>query len=283
MIDSSFLKQLDKFSLIINKKVTSNYAGQRESRAIGSGLIFKDHTNYSLGDDFRNINWNIYARLNKLFIKRYEEERNLTVHVIVDFSGSMDYGKKIRKSEYASMVGLGYAYIAMKNNEKFVLSTFSDKLEVFRPKKGVKQLATIIDYLERKKAGGVSSFYTSLIKYKNLINSKSLIVVISDFLYDIKEIRDVLVRLGHNEIKLIQVLDPVEKKMNLEGDYDLVDAESSNILRTFINPFLRKKYQNKLGEHNDKIIQVCNNLRANFYSVTTDQPIFDVFYYSLLN
>ena len=73
---------------------------------------------------FRNIDWKVYGRTGKYYVKQFEEERNMTVHVIVDSSASMDYGKRISKFEYASMIGLGYAYMALKNNEKFNFSTF---------------------------------------------------------------------------------------------------------------------------------------------------------------
>ena len=121
--------------LVINKKITSSFVGERRSESAGSGLIFKDHSPYVFGDDFKHIDWKVYAKTDKLFVKRYEEDRNLTVHIVIDFSGSMDFGSKVKKFEYASMIGLGFAHIALRNNEKFVLTTFDDKLDFFRAKK----------------------------------------------------------------------------------------------------------------------------------------------------
>ncbi len=278
MITTEFLKQLDKFSLVVNKRVTSSFIGERRADIAGTGLVFKDYSNYSLGDDFRGIDWKAYARTEKLYVKRYEEDRNLTVHLIVDFSGSMDFGSKIKKYEYGSMVGLGFAYIALKNNEKFVLSTFDDKLEFFKPKKGIGQIASILDYLKNKKAEGVSSFQDSLIRYKQLIHSKALIVIISDFFYDIEQIKNILYRYKKNHIVLVQVLDSIEKNFNLEGDFNLVDLESDSRLHTFIDPYVRKKYFEELELHQSKIKAVCDEVKAHFYVVGTDENIFDVFY-----
>lgn len=279
MIDLSFLDHLDRLSILINKRVTSNYVGERASRYTGKGLIFKDYTTYTPGDDFRTIDWKVFARLDKLFIKRHEEERNLTLHIIIDHSASMGFGhKKFTKAEYAAMFGIGFAYMALKNNEKFVLSTFADQLDVFRPRKGKSHLAKMIEYLNKKKPAGKSQFEHSLARYKKNISTKALVVIISDFLYTIEEIKRVLYRFKNNELILIQVLDDVEKNLQLEGDFKLVDSESKSILRTFISPLLRKNYFSMLSDHNANIQKVCSEIGAKFFSFGTDTPIFDAFY-----
>jgi len=278
MINPSFLHQLDKFSLIVKKRVTSNYAGDRVAKAVGQGLVFADYARYSIGDDFRAIDWKVYGKTDKLYIKRYEEERNLTVHVVVDFSASMNFGKKIKKSDYAGMIGLGYAYIALKNNEKFVLSTFSNQLDVFRAQRGVRQVASILKYLNDKKPKGKTQFQDSLLNYKKLLHSKSYVVFISDFFYDIEEIRNVLYRYKKHKVVLVQILDPIEKNLEYEGDYDLVDLETQEEMKTVLDPYAKKEYHDKLTMHNAAIIDVCNDIGAQFFSVSTSTPIFDTFY-----
>jgi uncharacterized protein (DUF58 family) len=150
-IDLSFLHKLDRMSLLISKRITSNYVGERPAVYTGRGLIFKDHAIYAPGDDFRAVDWKVFARLDKLFVKRFEEERNLVVHIVLDYSGSMAFGQRTKKFEYADMLGLGFAYMAMKHNERFVVSTFADRLEVFKPKRGRGNLVTVLDYLNTKK------------------------------------------------------------------------------------------------------------------------------------
>jgi len=266
-IRTDFLKQLDRFDLVINKKITSSFVGERRSESAGSGLIFKDHSPYVFGDDFKHIDWKVYAKTDKLFVKRYEEDRNLTVHIVIDFSGSMDFGSKVKKFEYASMIGLGFAHIALRNNEKFVLTTFDDKLDFFRPKRGVGQIAAMLNYLNSKKATGVSSFEKSLLKYRQLISSRALVVIISDFFYDAEQIRNILHRYKKNRIMLIQVLDHLERSLDIEGDFDLIDLESDARLHTFIDPYLRKKYFQQLEMHQGKILNECKKVKAGFYVV----------------
>lgn len=278
MIKTDFLHHLNKFSLLINKRVVSNYAGLRSSQAHGAGLVLKDYIQYTPGDDYRRIDWRVFARTDKLFVKRYEEERNMTAHIIVDFSASMSFGEKVKKWEYAGMLGLGFAYMALKDNEKFVLSTFSDKLDLFRPKRGRKNIAAIIDYLNSRKPNNSSKLYESISKYSHLIASRSLVVIISDFLYQIDEIKNALYKLKNSEVKLIQVLDPVETKLEIEGDYKLKDLETSAQMRVNIDPAFRRSYFGRLSDHQAKIKQACDEIGAEFFIANTQEEIFDVFY-----
>jgi len=278
MIDTDFLDQLGRFHLVVNKRVTSTYAGPRRSIAAGRGLVFKDYRMYAPGDDTRLIDWKIYARTDDLYVKNYEEERNLTVHVIIDGSASMGFGRPISKFDYASMIGVGFAFLAMKENEKFQFSTFSEELDVFQPKRGMSQLANMVQHLNSVKTNGHSQIQESIRQYKKLVGSRALLVLISDFLIDIKEIREAMYLLGDHEIKVVQVLDKVEKDLKLQGDYKLEDSETKERVRTYISPRLRTVYQKMLDEHSAKVQETCNRLGINFFQITTNTPIFDAFY-----
>ena len=278
-IKADFLHELSRFSLIIRKKVTSNYSGARKSIAYGQGLTLKDHRNYVSGDDIRLLNWKMYGRLDKLYIKQFEEERTLSFRIIIDNSTSMDFGEKIKKFEYGSMIGLGFIYFALRDNDKFELSTFSNQLESVKPNRGVSQLASIIDRLNNVKLGGESKFEDNMLRYSKFIKSRSLIVVVSDFLFDLKEIENGLLRFGKDhELFVVQVLDREEKDLSLEGDVKLYDSESNTELRTFISRRLKEKYMQKLNNHSSAIHDICESVGATFRQVTTDDPIFDSFY-----
>jgi len=277
-IDISFLKELDRFNVVLKRRVLSKYQGERASHAQGQGLVFSDYKDYVPGDDFRTIDWKVYGRTDKFFVKRFEEERNMTVHIIVDASASMDYGRKITKFDYASMIGLGFAYMALKNNEKFNFSTFADNLNYLRARKGWNQLMNILSILEKLKVAGKSELNRAFDEYKKYVRSKSFIVIISDFLYDLEEIKTVLERFTKHEVIVIQVLDPDERRLALYGDVVLEDSELHTKLKTFISNRLLSNYRNKIEAHINAIKNVCEHLDLNFISVTTDTPIFDTFY-----
>jgi len=278
LIDTKFLDQLARFSLVVHKRVTSSYTGPRRSIALGRGLTFKDYRIYAPGDDFRSIDWKVYARTDDLYVKTYEEERNLVVHIIVDSSSSMDFGQKIKKFEFASMIGIGCAYLALKENEKFQFSTFSGDIEIFQPKKGMSQLAAMVEYLNNIKIKGDSKIKETIYKYKKFIGSRSLIILVSDFLVNFEEIAESLPFLGNHEIKVVQVLDPVEKELKFSGDFKFKDSETGIKLRTYVDPRLRQVYEKMLEDHSGKIHELCDKLGMEFYQITTDTPIFDAFY-----
>lgn len=279
MIDISFLRELGRFDLVIRKRVTSSFIGERAAPFTGRGLIFKDYSIYTPGDDIRRIDWKVFARTDKLFVRRFEEERNLTVHIIIDSSGSMDFGtRQFKKFEYASMLGLGFAHVALKENERFVLSTFSEGVELFKPKKGKKNLIAAYDYLNRKQPVGAASFPKSMAQYRKLIDSRSLVILVSDFLYPLDQIKTAIYQFKEHEVKVVQVLDPLEKELNIEGDFKLSDVETKQQLRTYVSPSFRKKYIDDLEAHTAAVQKACAEIGARFYSFSSGTPIFDSFY-----
>ena len=278
MINTEFLDQLDRFHLVVKKRVTSNYIGPRKSIATGRGLTFKDHRIYSPGEDIRLIDWKVFARTDDLYIKTFEEERNLTAHIIMDSSASMGFGKPMSKFDYAAMLGVGFAYLAMRENEKFQFSTFSDGLEVFQSRRGMSQLASMVFHLNNVKTRGYSKLLDAMMQYKKMVGSRSLLVLLSDFLMDINDVIEGLYTLGDQEIKIVQVLDPIEKDLKYSGDFKLIDSETNSMLRTYISPRLRVQYQQMLDNHSAKIEETCNKLGIHFFQITTDTPIFDAFY-----
>ncbi|MFC1754447.1 DUF58 domain-containing protein [Thermoproteota archaeon] len=279
MIDISFLRQLDRFNIVLKKRIHSAYSGSRESQAAGAGLVFKDHRAYVPGDDPRAIDWRVYARTDDYFIKRYEEERNMRVHIVIDASASMNFGNRLKKFEYASMVGLGFAYMALRDNEKFEISTFSDSLQRFRPRKGANQLISILDQLNSLKLEGKSKFAECLEQYKDAIKTKSMIIIISDFLFDIEKLKDTLFLFRKSEVMLVQVLDTEEVNLGIDGDVILRDSENPVAwMRTFITNRMRNSYESELHDHTANIKSICESMNVKFLSVSTDQQIFDTFY-----
>lgn len=278
MIDLSFLRQLDKFDVILKKRVLSRYTGSRQSKSFGSGLVFYDYKDYVPGDDFRAIDWKVYGKTEEFYIRRYEEERNMRIHVVIDASASMDFGTNTKKFEYASMIALGYCYMALRNNERFEVSTFSDDLEIYRAKKGMNTLMSTFDTLTHTKPKGVSKFHESVIKYKSAIKTKAMVIIISDFLFNPEELRETLARYRKSEVTIVQVLDSSERELELQGDVILTDSETQDKMRTFVSNRLIENYSEELLEHIYTLKRICDETGAKFISTSTGTPIFDTFY-----
>ena len=276
-IDIDFLNELNRFNILLKKRVLSQFQGNRQSSAQGEGLVFKDFREYTPGDDIRNIDWKVYARTAKYYIKEFEEERNLILRVMLDRSKSMDFGKNIKKFEYGAMLGLGLGHVALKNNEKFEITTFADDLQIFSPQKSRGRLVNILQHLSDLNLGGKTQLQTCMMKYGEVIKSKSLLVLISDFLLDIEEIRETLHKLKKNEVIVIQVLDPSELKLNIYGNLFLKDSESDFSLKTFLSPRARNHYLRLLDDHSAQIRNICEGLGMNYLRFSTETPIFDAF------
>ncbi|AJF61789.1 TPA: DUF58 domain-containing protein [Candidatus Woesearchaeota archaeon] len=279
MIDTAFLSQLKRFHIIVNKKVTSSFTGSRRSHSAGQGIVISDFRPYTPGDDFRAIDWKVYARTDEFFIKRYEEEKNLTTHVLLDASKSMDYGTAKRtKFEYASMLALGFAYLSMRDNERYTLSLISDKTDYLRAKRSSNQILGFLNHLNKIKCKGVIRFEEEVKKYRKSIKSKSLVVIISDFLFDVEQIKSTLHLFKHHEVKVIQILDQSETNFKVYGSVILEDAETGKELETYVTEQKRQEFRERLYKHITEIEHETKSIGGKFFLFSTEEPLFDAFY-----
>lgn len=282
MIDLEFIKQLKKLDLLAKRKVISSYAGVKRSVRHGRGIEPVDHREYFPGDDLRFVDWKAYARTERLFLKRYEEDKSLTTHILVDSSNSMNFGsKRVKKSDFAAMLALGFAYLVTKENERFSLATYSaDLKDVLRPMRGRAQFFRAVELLNRQVLGGNTNLDAAANKYASLIKSRSLCVVISDFLEPIDGIKEGILHLAKRSRNLlvIHVTDPVEKRLDWQGDIKLYDLETKAIKHMFLSPSARKDYAVRFIAHIEKVREVCDEVGADFFSVSSDEQLFDIFF-----
>jgi len=275
MIDTSFFKELDRFSFMVRKRVSTAYSGSRRSILKGRGMEPVSYREYTQGDDFKIIDWKVYGRTEKLYVKEFEEEKSLTTHILLDTSKSMDFRNKFN---YAAMLALGFAYLVTKDNEKFSVATFGEEINITKPKRGRKYLSQTIDLLNSTELIGQTRFDYCMEKYASVIKSRSLVIVISDFMADAQGIKNSIFRLGDNELLIVQVLDPIEKNLDLGGEAKLIDLETDAKMDIYTSPRLRGEYQKKLNDHNAKIKETCNAVGADFHTVTTNKPVFDAIF-----
>ncbi len=278
MITENFLKDLEKFVLITKKRITSKYSGGRKSILGGRGLTIKEYRPYTIGDDIRLIDWKVYAKTDDLFIKVYEEDKDLSVNVILDSTLSMSYGKGITKFDYESMIAAGFLYLALKENERFRFSFIHDDIELYSLKRGKKHFADYVSIVNKKKPKGKLNLYNALEKQKNFLKQKSMIILLSDFLFPIEEIEKSLHLLKGNEVKIIRILDEEEINPNFIGDYKLKNEELEKEKKVFLDKNTILEYKKNLEEHNNNIRKICDNLKFEYYSFSTKKPIFDTLY-----
>jgi len=280
-IDSTFLDQLKGLDLLARRKVSSVYMGSRRSVRQGRGIEIADYREYYPGDDFRSIDWRVYARTERLYIRRFEEEKDLTLHILIDSSASMDFSVSgMRKFDYGGSIAVGFAYLAMSKYEKFASALFSDRItDVMQPKKGKMHFFRMVELLNNAIQKGKTDLEKCIGQYTNMIKSRSFIIVISDFIEPMESLEYAIYRIAKysKEAVLVQILDPGEISLRWTDDIRFEDMESLKSERTFLSPDFKKRYQERLKEHISGIQEICDDTGIEFYSITTDTPLFDAF------
>jgi len=277
-INIEFLRQLDRYNMAVKKRVSTVYAGNRPSTRIGKGIDTVGYREYYPGDEMKDIDWKAYSRTEKLYVRQFEEEKTLTAHILLDASKSMDYpDRATTKYEYAAMMALGIAYTVSRKNDKFAISTFNENIDINAPKRGMRYLLELTDRLAARELEGTTDVDIVTNKYERLIKSRSLVVIISDFMEDFKHIEASVLRLSGNDLILIQILDPFEKNLPIKGDSRFFDMETGDEMKTYISDGFRNNYFKELENHNAAIDGICKKTGAQFYSFTTDVPVFESF------
>lgn len=231
METSEILKKVRKIEIKTRGLSQNIFAGQYHSAFKGRGMAFAEVREYQFGDDVRDIDWNVTARFRKPYVKVFEEERELTVMLLVDVSGSLDFGTRSRmKSEMATEIAATIAYSAIQNNDKIGVVFFSDRIEKYiPPKKGLKHILYIIREMldfkpESRKTdiGGAMEFFTRVMK------RRTTAFVLSDF-YDRHDFfKQMQIANNKHDVMAIQVYDKWAKALPDVGLVKVVDAESGH-------------------------------------------------------
>jgi uncharacterized protein (DUF58 family) len=275
LLDPEFMHKLEQLELVSRKIIMGRMKGERKSKRRGSSVEFAEHRNYSVGDDLRHIDWNVYGRLDKLFLKLFLEEEDLHVYTLLDTSLSMNFGTPT-KLHYAKQVAAALAFIGLVNHDRVILDTFASKLDKGIPSvRGRSQMWRVIQYLERLGASGESDLKAAAREFAIRHAGKGVVVVISDFLdkhgYE-DALRYLLAR--NMDIYVIHLLSQEEVTPELVGDLRLVDVEDDEIAEITMSAPLLKRYKDNLNAFVGGLKEWCTK-RGIMYIFTTNQYPFD--------
>ncbi|MFC4553003.1 MULTISPECIES: DUF58 domain-containing protein [Halorussus] len=279
MITTDFLAELDRFDAARDRHARSRNQGERTTDSVGEGLTFADYRRYAPGDQPRFIDWNLYARTDELYVKQFEAERNFTVHVLVDASASMDFGDgDAHKFEYAAKLGLGFAYLTVREHNEFRFAVFdgtAERLDRGRSNRG--EVLGLVDRCNAVELDGEADFETALADYAATIRSKALVVVCSDFLADRDAVDAGLEALASNRLLLAHVVSPGERDLPSAGDTVFESLESDERARTYVGKRLARRYRDRFDAHAGSVEAVARDLRARYERLDTDAPFFESF------
>jgi len=275
LLDPEFLRKLEQLELVSRKIFVGRMKGERKSKRRGSSVEFADHRNYSVGDDLRHIDWNVYGRLDKLFLKLFLEEEDLHVYTLLDTSLSMDFGDPT-KLHYGKQVAAALSFIGLINHDRVMIDTFSTGLDRGMPSvRGRSQMYRVVQYLDALRATGSSDLTAAAKAFAVKHPGKGIVVVVSDFL-DKRGHADALrYLLARNmDIYVIHVLAREEVEPELTGDLKLVDSEDDDFAEITVSAPLLKRYKENLNAFVGGLKDWCTK-RGITYIFTTNHNPFD--------
>ena len=272
IFDSEFLKKLD--TIVINVRIMMNTGsgGNRKSRSKGSSVEFSDFREYSLGDDFRRIDWNAYGRFDRLFVKLFMEEREAMVNIFIDSSRSMYFGEP-KKSLSALKLSGTLAYLALNNLDRVCLNSLAGTLvRQSSVLSGRGMFRHCVDFLEDMQFGGITDL-NSCIKKKEFKGS-GVSIVFSDF-FTPGGIEDAVKYLLYKkqDVILIHVLSPEELNPEIEGQIRLLDSETGEARDISVTPAMLLQYDKELNLFMNKIREFCSRMGAAYIQVSSEEPI----------
>lgn len=250
LLDSAFMARLDQLDVMSRKMLAGKMKGERRSKRRGQSVEFADYRNYVVGDDLRFIDWNIYARLDRLFLKLFLEEEDLSLYVIVDVSKSTDYGDP-HKALYIKKVAAALGYIGLVNYNRVNVTAMADGIVAETgAMRGRRQVARMIDFLQRLAPAGPSYFADSCKRFALAHRNKGVCVVLSDF-FDKGGYEAGLryVAGGKYDLFCVQALSPQEIDPDLQGDLKLRDMEDDDLAEVSITQPLLKQYKANLNAY----------------------------------
>lgn len=253
--------------------------GLHKSPYHGFSVEFAEHRQYMPGDEIRRIDWKIYGRTDRYYIKQYEEETNLKSYIILDASRSMAYASEgnIKKIEYASYLAASLSYMMLKQQDAVGLAVFDERLTSFLPPHGTKPyLRQILIELEKLKATNRTGAAKSLHQVADRIKRRGLVIVISDLLEKPDQVITALKHFRHkkNEVIVMHVLDPLERSFAFGKDAVFRDMETSETLMT--QPWqIQKAYQQKMAAFIEGYKRDCRENYIDYVLLDTATP-FDV-------
>lgn len=274
--------RLARLSFAPRRQSAGGWQGERRSIRRGASLEFADYRNYAPGDDLRRLDWNLYARLQRPYLKLYEDEEDLALHLIVDASASMEWpppaeandGALPSKWQHALRLAAALAYIALQNNDRLTVTALSSAgWRQFGPYRGREKSAALFAFLAGLEASGEMDGNESLREYALRQRRPGLLIWISDLLLPAghrQGLNELLAR-GF-EVTILHTLDPEELAPRLTGELRLVDIESGAAREISLDARLRQRYEERAREWREGIRRDCHARGVRYLLASTERP-----------
>ena len=275
-IDPHAMMSIRNLELRARVIVQGFWSGIHRSPYHGFSAEFTEYRQYTAGDDPRYLDWRVYARSDRYFVKKFEDETNVRCHLLVDQSRSMAYGSVgYSKASYAATLAATLAYFLHLQGDAVGLLTFDEKVRDYLPARHrTGHLRQLMLALDRSGSGAATDIVAAVDRITGLVRKRGLVTLVSDFLAPIDALEPRLVALaacGH-EVDMFQVLDPAERDLGLKHASRLEDLETRSIL--YVDPAReRTEYRRRLDTHVAALRSMCDRLGIGFHPLSTAEPL----------
>ena len=276
LLTPDFLRKIEQLSIVAKRVFPGRLRGERRSTKRGAAVEFADYRNYATGDDLRRVDWNVYARLERLFLKLFVEEEDLPFYVLIDSSRSMGFGHP-SKLLYAKRIAAALSYIALCGFDQVGLAELKGaSSNVLRPRRGKQAAFSVFDYLKSMNAEGDTNLESSIRDFSLRTSRPGLALVISDFFDESCQagISSLLSR--KFEVVLMQVLDQEEVEPSMVGDLLLLDSEDAQRREITITQSLLRSYKRRLQDFRAELEGFCGRYGCACVSVTNQTDFEDL-------
>ncbi len=277
-IDPALLAGLSHLDLVAKTVVDGFVAGLHKSPDFGFSQEFAEYRIYTPGDDLRHVDWNVFARTERMYLKRYRGETNSQLTLMVDASASMGYtSHKITKLDYGRFLAVSLAYLANQQRDAAGVIVFADDVVNYvQPSTRQGQFMRVAHAIEKAEIGTRTDFAKPFIHFQQFLRRRGIVVVISDFYEDPEKVIDTVspLRFHGNDLILFHVLDPQEIRPKLKEPVLLVDLETKDALE--VSPeYAREEYTPKIDAHIEALKKKAAAANIDYFLLRTDRPLDD--------
>jgi uncharacterized protein (DUF58 family) len=264
LFDAAFLGQLESLSLLARRIVSGQMRAERRSTRFGSSIEFAEYRPFVSGDDWRHIDWNAFARWRQLVLKLFVEEEDLHVHLLLDCTGSMNWGAPV-KFDYARQIVAGLAYITLANLDRAAVVPFGNaRYDLWRPSRGRHRFLQLLRYLACCPVAPQTSppqrLEDAARRWIATQPRRGMVIWVSDLWgADLEDALHTLDRLRYSrhDLAVIQVMDPAEADAGERGEYELVDEETGALRKVIVDHRTRAEYREKFEAYQAGIKDYC--------------------------
>lgn len=274
LLGPQLLAQLERLELVSRKVFRGRMKGERRSKRKGQSVEFADFRSYVHGDDLRFIDWNTYARLDRLFLKLYLEEEDLHFYALIDASASMDFGEP-SKLRYATQLAAALGFIGLVRSDRVRIETLGQSVRQPGPVwRGRRSLWRMVNHLEQIEPGENVSLAEGVKNFCLRNSGKGIVVLISDLL-DKDGFQEALRYLVARQMDayVVHVLSPEEMNPEIKGDLRLVDCEDADVAEITVSAPLLKRYQQTLAAFVEGAREFCTRRGMPYLLANTDVPV----------